>query len=884
MEYHGWQQCQRKNTAAGVGTLALLPPSWDNISAIYQEVVKFVSNFPYQKRLVLYFAYRGTTVKLDLGDVRAAGAVCILGLGVGLGTLFIYRLYRQYIRPFLDLWGNADEEKNSSGDCGLFVNSSDSAVDGAMGNNSSGSRAPPVYYSPEYGVALGGKSVPAQRQAQSTVDSVRLRRLGTRSKPVRKHSANRDVAGGHGANLSPLYNEASIRDSFYSTAESGFETLPECNEDDENEEGEELSQSLKENFSVSSLNERNDRYFGSSSGDHANSTGDFRTVVSEVTTQKEGCENDPSLSLLHAGHAPFSPVKSLKSSPQHKVPDSHLLSVKRSHGYPNSDDLDYDPSLEASESICSFNSSCEEWSWADEERDCMSPLPHTHSAMSDRQFRQSLMQRIREWSTFAEEYGKSRSPTPDCASPPCYIRRSRSLDRHLGEPAFAPEVDVSSSEPIKVEDTTAKNLECLETELHDIQDEFESITSKLHELIERGNKDAPPPPQQQAKTSPSHRLHHSSHHHHHQHHHSRPPQANSALQRSRTKWERLPPLTHSDSNCSSRASSVEFSWDCGEVGGTGDGREEGLETGGRVEQAAVGESGNKTQPVTEGQTSTGDPPSEQVVSVGEAVSMEDYAEKEWKGQTEKAETIRKGYQAVSDVFHCERLRRVRGDNYCALRSTLFQVLVDGHRVTRRWPGLISIVDRLHALQAEPASGLQHWTFGGRLPWGGEDEKFSLICKCVLSLYATIEEISALPTREEREGRTLGLLNSSEDFDIQLMEGMKLMMLFRVADLQREMAEELEVPTFAWLLFARDTSETVVDFVKNHLNCVGDSAGVDQVEMCLLGHCLGVKLRVARLDHFGQEDFDVCFPDEAPDDWPSISLMAEDDRHYNVPVP
>nr|KAG5714564.1 hypothetical protein BaRGS_007010 [Batillaria attramentaria] len=219
-----------------------------------------------------------------------------------------------------------------------------------------------------------------------------------------------------------------------------------------------------------------------------------------------------------------------------------------------------------------------------------------------------------------------------------------------------------------------------------------------------------------------------------------------------------------------------------------------------------------------------------------------------------------------------------------MRSTLYQVLVAGHHVRHRWPGLISIVDRLHALQADPGSGLQHWTFGNRLQWKGEADKFSLICKCVLSLYATIEEMSVVPTQEERKARTLNLLNSSEIFSTQLMEGMKLMMLFGVADLEREMAKGSEVPTFAWLLFARDTSETVVDFVKNHLNCVGDSAGVDQVEMCLLGHSLGVKLRVARLDHHGQEDFDVSFPDEAPDDWPSAFLLAEDDRHYNVPVP
>lgn len=331
---------------------------------------------------------------------------------------------------------------------------------------------------------------------------------------------------------------------------------------------------------------------------------------------------------------------------------------------------------------------------------------------------------------------------------------------------------------------------------------------------------------------------------------------------------------------------MEFSWDCGEVGASGDGGEDRAQAGRvREDQIETDQSGDGSQLTTDGQVFTEDsPPADAVVSIGEAISILEYADMEWKGQTEKAETMKKGYHSVPDLFLCDRLRRVRGDNYCALRSTLYQVLTAGHRVTHRWPGLISIVDRLHTLNADPASGLEHWSFGNRFRWKGEEDKFSLICKCVLSLYAVIEEISAMSTVQEREARTLSILNSSESFDAQLMEGMKLMMLFRVSDLQREIAEGMDMPTFAWLLFARDTSETVVDFVKNHLNCVGDSAGVDQVEMCLLGHCLGVKLRVARLDHYGQQEFDVYFPDEAPDDWPSICLLAEDDRHYNVPVP
>ncbi|XP_070200222.1 uncharacterized protein [Littorina saxatilis] len=751
-----------------------------------------------------------------------------------------------------------------------------------MGNNSSGP-TPAVYYSPQYGVALGGKGLSPRQQMHVVADKVRMRRLGTRQKPVRKFTADRDSKPNRGADLSPSLYETNIRDSFYSTAESGFETLPECNEEDDDDidEKREVSLSLKENYSMSSLKDRNDRYFSSSSAEeHTSSSPSAGKTVVEVSIS---CNDDnTTASDLPAVRTEL--VSSSKSSPAHKgvrIPDAHLLSAKKFHSYSNSEDYDYDPSLEYSESIRSFNSSGEEWSGEEEEKDVY-PFPPSNSAMTDSQFRQSLMQRIREWSMFAEEYGKSRSPTPECASPqPRYMRRSHSLDRHIGEPAMMPEVDMSSSEPIQGEDCTIKNLECLETEFHDIQGEFESITSKLHELIERGTKEDGPQQQSPAKSSPSH-LHH-------------PPHRTSRLSgnthtsphhRPRTKWERMPSLSRSDSSRSSRASSVEFSWDCGEVGAGGEvvgTREVSAAESSQGVVGPGGDSGDLSLEVDAELVGGEEECSCKVNNIGEAFSITDYAESEWKGDTPKAKTIKQGYFSIPELFHCQGLRQVRGDNYCALRSTLFQILVGGHRVTRRWPGLISIVDRLHELNADSTSGLQEWNFAGRVAWEGEDDKFSKITHCVLSLYATIEEMCALPSEEERLARTLSLLNTSQRFDIELMEGLKLMMLFRANDLQRDMKEEADVPTFAWLMFARDTSPDVVSFVKNHLNCVGDSAGIDQVEMCLLGHCLGVKIRVARLDHHGQQEFDCTFPDEAPEDWPSACLLAEDDRHYNVPV-
>ncbi|KAL8614296.1 hypothetical protein ACOMHN_007634 [Nucella lapillus] len=867
MELYGWQPYQRKPCT---GTLNLLSPLSDSISSIYSQLLRLASRLPYNKRVVVCFAYKGTTVEVDLGDVKAAGVVCILGLGAGLGTLFIYRLYHHYIRPFLDLRFR-DPQTPPSGESNPASDSCDSGVDGAMGNNSSGS-PPAVYYSPEYGVALGRRTRSPRQQEE--VDSVRLRRMGMAAKPPHQASADRDsCCSSESSNLMSPPHENAFRESFCSTAESGFETLPEVNEEEEAERVKEISPSLKENYSVSSLKERSDRYFAAEYGEGAGSVSSG-VHTGPLQDQGEVSGDLPVPAVLTQPASSSGKSSSLGSGD--RVHDARLLSARKGNTLSHSEDYEDDPSLEVSESLRSFNSSGEEWSWEEEDKDA-SPFLASRLAMTDSQFRQSLMQRIREWSTFAEDYGKSPSPLPDSlvALQSQRICRSRSLDHHLGEPMILPEVEMSSAETTSGQDVTIQNLENLETEFHDIKGEFESITSKLHELIEKGTEqEYSPKSVSRGAGLPPHTPHlHRSHHSGRPHGHTTSPQL-----RTRTRWEHMPSIHRSNSGHSSRNSSVDLSWDCGEAGGSL--LRVAGEPSGRVEGPA-GDAGNMTGR-QDGNTAEGDE-GVKVTSIGKAVPIVDYAAQEWKGDTPKAHTIRQGYLHIPELFQCQQLRQVRGDNYCALRGALFQVLVAGHRVTHRWPGLFAIVERLHELMADSASGLRHWTFAGRLRWEGEEEQASTIAQCILSLYVMIEEISALPTPEERLARTLSLLNGSQRFDAELMEGLKLMMLFRANDLQREMGAGGEVPTFAWLLFARDTSPDVVGFVRNHLNCVGDSAGIDQVEMCLLGHCLGVKLHVARLDHHGQQDFACFFPDEASEDWPSVCLLAEDDRHYNVPV-
>ena len=52
-------------------------------------------------------------------------------------------------------------------------------------------------------------------------------------------------------------------------------------------------------------------------------------------------------------------------------------------------------------------------------------------------------------------------------------------------------------------------------------------------------------------------------------------------------------------------------------------------------------------------------------------------------------------------------------------------------------------------------------------------------------------------------------------------------------------------------------------------------------MFLLGYAIKVIVQVVRPSCFGKEDFICFYPDENAGVWPEVTLVAEDDRHYNV---
>ncbi|KAM9331916.1 uncharacterized protein KZ484_017155 [Pholidichthys leucotaenia] len=267
-------------------------------------------------------------------------------------------------------------------------------------------------------------------------------------------------------------------------------------------------------------------------------------------------------------------------------------------------------------------------------------------------------------------------------------------------------------------------------------------------------------------------------------------------------------------------------------------------------------------------------------SLSPAVDILSYSEREWKGNTAKSALIKKGYKEMSQRFGS--LRRVRGDNYCALRATLFQVL--SH--TTQLPAWLQEESDIVMLpkQMEAQEGLiSEWTFPGEcLKEDGTGDAVQQLKGYMELLRNKWQAAVACGSAAEQLQLCEQVFQGGEE-ELGLLEALKLLMLGRAVELHGRMQGGEDVPLFCWLLFARDSSDSLHSFLANHLSHVGLSAGLEQVEMFLLGYALQCTIQVYRLYKADTEEFITYYPDDHKDDWPSVCLVTEDDRHYNVPI-
>ena len=425
-----------------------------------------------------------------------------------------------------------------------------------MGNTSS-YPAISAFYNPEFGIAFGAnynfkKQKPVYGlNVINEDDDIGRRPEGIvfRNRKIRRLSSehsDRDSAIGGVSDLGQsFYSESGVnRDSFYSTctAESGFENMPESWEDNTSVGGRypfrfrhpSSSHSMNVNFSPKSLKEKHMRYMSEN--------------------PPEGSSDSlHSLEILEKSSVLLTPPSDDEKSPTHvgHHSGSHVHGEKRSTSSEKGQSLsaEFDQIHDLAESLKSFSggtNSIGDWS-CDDDGEALSPVPHIHTSLSDYQFKQSVLQRLHEWSSLSSENFHSRPPTPDRAHGIC-VRRSQSLDRHISE-SYSLDNEIFENTTIDFEEKTTKNLELIEDELHDIQDEFNVITSKLGDLIRQGS-DSSEKSQPESRTLAD----------------DLPlsPITTTIVQKTLSRWERSPSISL-DSNRCSREGSVDLAWDLCEL-------------------------------------------------------------------------------------------------------------------------------------------------------------------------------------------------------------------------------------------------------------------------------------------------------------------------------
>ncbi|XP_052273155.1 uncharacterized protein LOC127873345 isoform X2 [Dreissena polymorpha] len=267
-------------------------------------------------------------------------------------------------------------------------------------------------------------------------------------------------------------------------------------------------------------------------------------------------------------------------------------------------------------------------------------------------------------------------------------------------------------------------------------------------------------------------------------------------------------------------------------------------------------------------------------NVGNLLDIVKYAGTEWSLSNKKACLLTEAYACVKRNYRFPYIRVIRGDNYCAIRSTIFQILVYCFPLPKDWSSCDTDASDIKSDFCKRVISQFKFAECRNIP---VKESTELVPICLKGYYEMAQKLQEYSTIVEKQNVLAEALNSDADCDLNIMEAVKLLMAQCAVNLFVDKEGGKKVPEWARHLFDRDGSKTVEQLISNHLNKVGHECGLEQVEMCLLGYSLGVRIRVLRLIYLNEVDFEAFYPPEDKDDLPVVTLISEDDRHYNIPV-
>ncbi|XP_064126763.1 inactive ubiquitin thioesterase OTULINL isoform X3 [Loxodonta africana] len=204
---------------------------------------------------------------------------------------------------------------------------------------------------------------------------------------------------------------------------------------------------------------------------------------------------------------------------------------------------------------------------------------------------------------------------------------------------------------------------------------------------------------------------------------------------------------------------------------------------------------------------------------------------------------------------------------------------------REWKGETPCVNLMKKLPekllfSQGCNWIQQYSFGPEKYTGSN--VFGKLRKCVELLKTQWTEFSGMKDYHKR-GSMCNVLFSDAILEYRLYEALKFIMLYQVTEVYEQMKAKKVIPSLFSLLFSRETSSDPLSFMMNHLNSVGDTCGLERIDMFILGYSLEVKIKVFRLFKFNSKDFEVCYPEQPFREWPEITLLTENDHHYLIPV-
>ncbi|KAG9479384.1 hypothetical protein GDO78_012844, partial [Eleutherodactylus coqui] len=238
------------------------------------------------------------------------------------------------------------------------------------------------------------------------------------------------------------------------------------------------------------------------------------------------------------------------------------------------------------------------------------------------------------------------------------------------------------------------------------------------------------------------------------------------------------------------------------------------------------------------------------------------------------------YEDVYWKRNIKTLQPIKEDNYSMLRAVMFQVFSQAIP----FPGWMKETDILKLpeklLYSQGCNWIQQFSFGPERYAG--PKVFGKLRSCLELFKKEWVDFYTCKDRMERKKMCRSLF-SDDAKENKIYEAVKFIMLHLIIEAHENLKSEEPIPSFFHYFFSRDSSSDPLSYMMNHLNPVGDTIGLEQAELCLVGYALEVKIKLLRLTKFNTEDFETIYPADHKRDWHEITLMTDDDRHYNIPV-